>query len=198
MKISSLVLSASVTALLTACAAPRLPDNVATSPDGKYVDRMTFKHATVLQADEAYGRMKTCIAEHVSNEGVELGDSAGSFVGATGNYYQIDRSRTTQGGSTIQATDANTKTVIAKGVIPFSGGAPIKLAHYLKFTARAKASDGAVDFSLSQIGSAQESTGYLSNSGFSPLGIWAGSPAQDAYVAAEQLSSRVFSCIDES
>lgn len=185
------------TSLLVGCAAPRLPENVGVSSDGRYVERMAFNQATTLPTETVYGRMKTCIAEYISNEGVDLTDSAGSFVGLSGKHYQIDRARTTQGGSTIQAEDRGTKTIIAKGAVPYSGGAPIKLAHYLKFTVRAKATDGNIELLLSQITSAQESTGYATNRGFSPLGTWAGSTAGDAYSAAKSLSDQVFACVSQ-
>lgn len=180
------------------CATPQLPKNVMLSADGKFVDRMIFEKKTEQQADAAYGHLKTCIAEHVNNEGVELSDSSGSFFGAaTGNYYQVDNTRTTQGGQAIQTADDNTRTIIAKGVIPFAGGPMIPVGQYLKFTMRATAEDNSLKIAMSQIAVAQESTGNISNRGFSPLGVYPGSPADSAYAAADQLSAAIGNCVNQ-
>lgn len=178
------------------CAAPQLPQNVALSSDGKFVDRMTFETKTEQPAPAVYGHLKTCIAEHVSNEGVTLSDSSSSFVGpATGNYYRVDSAQTTQGGQAVQMIDDSTRTVIAKGSLPFSA-MPL-VDNYMRFTMRATAEDSGLKIALSQITEAQASTGAFPNTGFSPLGTFAGSGADNAYAAANQLVATIASCVDQ-
>lgn len=177
---------------------PRLPENVTLTQDRKYVEKVVFHHPTSRSADSVFSQLKLCTAEHISNEGVQLRDSSGSFVGATGRYYEINKSKTTQGAATVQMVDDNAKSVIAKGIVPYAGTDFLSLPHYLKFTARMSVQPGQIGMSVSQISIAQESTGSMSNPGFFPLGTWAGSGAGVAYSALEHLSEEIFSCVNSN
>ncbi|WP_193315761.1 hypothetical protein, partial [Klebsiella pneumoniae] len=67
-----------------------------------------------------------CIARNVTNNGVQLNDSSSSFVGAyTGNYYNIEKSTTIQGGEVINTAASSSDIVVANGTTSYQYDAGI-------------------------------------------------------------------------
>lgn len=187
---------------LTGCAQNvRMPENVELTPANagrpQYVLAINFSADTAISPIDGYRKARLCIAEKISNDTVTLADSSHSFIGpATGRYYQIDSAHPVAGGATLQASDDELKTVIAKGSTHYSAG-PSLLAidYYLKFTIRFTAEQNRLSIKFTDITQAQADTGSMPNTGFGPLGTFWGATAPDAYKAAEQVANTIFQCV---
>ena len=196
-RVSRHSLTVALVAALTACATPgQLPDRVHTvtgSSGGTYIARVDFSY--VPPQPRSFSQLKLCIAEHVHQQGAQLSDTAGSFVGAaTGTYYQVNRSQTVIGGPVFKYIDEGATTLVASGLTrtESSGGLVVDL---VRFDLKAATGPQGLTLVFSQIERAQQNTGGTANDGFGPVGTWAGARAPGVYTALEHLADRLKACL---
>lgn len=188
-------------AVLTGCVnAPisDLPSNVTlTEPQSYYGSKVQMVEAVTFErSGKGMQNPSTCVSLTVDNSEVTLSDSSGSFVGpATGIYYDFGSSRTEGGGSTLQHTDNKTGIVVAKGVTEYSSGALIPIGHAVRYKLLVAPLEEKTVLQFKDIEQAQKSTGSVKNTGFKPLGSWAGAGTMAAYDAMKQQADKVLDCI---
>ena len=181
---------------LAGCATPTLPPNARTTTAGgvTLVDQIDFSYAKPAPAD--FGQLKLCALQVVSNDAVTLQDSAGSFVGRfTGIYYQTDHRQTAGGGATLKYVDDQRRTLIANGTViaPPGGGFLSPLA--IRFELKASTSANQVGLVFYKLEQSQQRTGFLANTGFSPVGVWSGSRADAVYMKLQEQAEAIKSCM---
>ncbi|EPY7259127.1 hypothetical protein ACXEJA_003559 [Klebsiella pneumoniae] len=144
-------------------------------------------------------RVKLCIARNVTNNGVQLNDSSSSFVGAyTGNYYNIEKSTTIQGGEVINTAASSSDIVVANGTTSYQYDAGIVMVErVVKFTMDITPSATGIKYTFSNIQQAQKDTGAASNSGFAPIGVWKAAGGYQAINALDNISSEINKCMSE-
>lgn len=145
----------------------------------------TFTH----DGAASLGKMPMCIAKNVSNDGVAMSDSHGSFVGAyTGTYYNVQRNYEVGGGSVLQyvspdATQvlANGETKVTRALVVFS----------VKFMVDAKDDGAKRTYEFTKITQAGTNNGY----GYHPVGTNAGAGAGSVLSSLKTLSAQIDACL---
>lgn len=140
----------------------------------------------------SFPKLKLCVAENVTNRAVTLNDSAGSFVGATGRYYQFNNSQSVGGGSVFKYADDSLATLIATGTTSFNAAL---IGYVIRFDLKAAVDGNKVALVFSDISRAQQSTGFLRNDGFSPVAAVPGVRAPDVVAALEAVAAKIKSCL---
>ena len=181
--------------IFVGCAATPMPENVQTRPyrgSNQIID--TIDHSFFAAESPSFSQVKICEVETVRNDEVGLEDSSRSFVGAyTGNYYNVESREKVGGGNTIRLIDEQSSTIIASGVSPFTHAL---LTNYLRYDVKLSPTEnGSVIMIFSRLVHAQIDTGYLSNSGFGPVGTWAGTGAPVVLETIEQVATSLKNCI---
>jgi hypothetical protein len=174
-----------------------LPSNVTTKPFGggnnKAID--TIDYAFSISTPIQFSRVKMCVVENITNNEVQLSDSAGSFVGRSGTYYQAHNGSTVQGGDVFKYVDDTAKSLVARGSINRRAGfgGIIRLA--IRFDVEISVSDANIKIKMLHIDEAMTSTGSASNDGFRPIGIWTGSMYKKDIVALDGLADQLNACL---
>jgi len=173
-----------------------LPQNVSLNSNN-YIDRINFDYFTQQNDIDAFKMAKVCIAENITNEEVFLKDSSKSFVGSyTGHYYNISSKTQIDGSSVIRMVEDDLKTIIARGMHEYSVTVCLlPLAQYLRYTVKMVFNQKILKIQFTKIERAQKNTGYLSNSGFDPVGNWPGARPEEVYTQLEMLSESLWSCV---
>lgn len=173
-----------------------LPPNVTTKPfqggHNMVIDAIdySFQNANPVQ----FSRVKMCIAENVTNDGVRLSDHAGSFVGYGGTYYQTHNSSTVQGGDVFKYVDDASKSLVARSSIGRRSGFGGLIGLSIRFDLEASVAGTNVNMKMMHVGQAQTNTGSLSNDGYQPIGIWTGSMYKKDIQALDDLASQLKAC----
>jgi len=140
------------------------------------------------------GDIPGCVAATVSNQGQTLSDSSGSFFGAyTGNYYRSEQSSQVAGGSVIEYVAPDGGSVVASGSTEYSAGALVSRA--VRFKLSVKQQGDGRKYRYTGIQQAQSNTGAAANTGFTPVGAWAGANPDMALASLERLTDSIESCI---
>lgn len=144
---------------------------------------------------EPIGRVaEFCAASTFSVDEFVASDASGSFVGAyTGTYYQFgNRERIVGDGSVVKVMDAEAARGLFVGREFYRRGLVNNVLDY-----RAVFRGGADGYTLTfqDLKTAQKSTGSMPNSGFTPLGTWEGSGAEDALTSIDAAAARFQDCM---
>lgn len=152
-------------------ATEQLPSNVTTKLYGgtsnKVIDAIDYSFPSSRPID--FSRVKMCIVENVTNNGVQLSDHAGSFVGYGGTYYRSHNSSTVQGGEVFKYVDDASKSLVAGGSISRRGGFGGLLGLSIRFDLEVSLTDSQVKMRMMHIEQAMTSTGSSSNDGYGPI-----------------------------
>lgn len=198
--ISRLTTRAIIPMILASCAImppPTLPPNVTAEPGAgghHYLQAATYqfvKRKTDRQKIEA------CTAINVSNGEVTLGDTSSSFIGTySGNYYQINNSKTSAGGNAM--IYASKGLVVANGVtsITHTTGSiiPVNITNFIRFKLTIDYREDQGIMLFNDMESAQASTGTLPNTGFRPIGVWDGARPLQHIAGIEKVAQQLKKC----
>ena len=184
-------------AFLTACvsATNNLPPNLETEAGaggGQYIRHVYFDYTS----NEPTGLelAKQCIAVNVDNRTQVITDSSSSWVGPyTKNYYQHGSTTAVAGGQVVESVSKTLNSIVASGNMPYSIGLTNDL---LRFKLILSLGEKGARISFINIQRAQQSTGLLTNDGFSPVGVWLGSRYESAYEAIDKKASALAQCMN--
>ena len=141
-----------------------------------------------------FARIKMCVAENVTNNGVQLSDHAGSFVGYSGTYYQAHNGSTVQGGDVFKYVDDASKSLVASGSIGRRGGFGGLIGLSIRFDFEASVSGTTMNMKMIHVEEAMTNTGSASNDGYHPIGVWTGSMYKKDITALNDLASQLRAC----
>ncbi|WP_392564601.1 hypothetical protein RHO13_03825 [Orbus wheelerorum] len=135
-----------------------------------YLNTYTVK-ANVLKPMQ---NVKACVLQYVDNQDVQLSDTSKSFVGASsGNLYNVNSSYNSAGGDSVKYADKD--LLVVKGITQYRNPQSfIPITNYVRYTLSVKQKADGISYVFSNITQAQASTGYMANSGFTPIGDWDG------------------------
>lgn len=176
-----------------------LPANVKTtkgSYNGDYIDSIDFSFNT--DKSPTFSQAKLCVAENISNNDITLRDSADSYVGAyTGTYYQNTNTQNIQGKQTFKYVDEDLSTIIANGTVSTNkDGVFAFIKDIIRYEVKLSTKDKEkVSLEFKNITRAQESTGSVTNNGFTPVGVWAGAGTMSTYSALENSANKLKNCL---
>lgn len=103
-----------------------------------------------------------CVAQNVQNKSVTLADSSGSFLGASGTYYQIDKAREAGGGSVIKYVSDDRQSVLAQGSAGYQFLMPLgPIDESVRFDLKAQAMPDRLVLGFSNLERAQLATGVV-------------------------------------
>lgn len=141
--------------------------------------------------------MGVCLATHIHNSSVQLSDSSRSFVGSyTGNYYNINSSRSEAAEQPVRFISANGSDAVVRGQTSYTytyGLAAI--TRVVRFTLNIKQSAKENRYSFSNIEAAQTSTGILPNNGFTQFYDMAVLYPERAYDGLSNLTEVINGCL---
>lgn len=158
--------------------------------DGSYLKSLTITKS----GDFKTGKMPSCVASTVRNDSVSLNDASGSFVGTyTGRYYSAETNRETGGGSVIQYVSPDETTVVAKGATGYVSAMIARSVRYTMMMQELK--DGGREYKFSGIQQAQLSTGYMANSGYSPVHTMIGGGSEEVAESLKAVADELEICI---
>jgi len=190
----NIILAVAAVVVLSGCAYSRMPE--LSKYQAEYVPDYSAElvSAVVFKRPGSSGDLVQCIAETVSNQGVTLRDSAGSFVGAaTGRYYSASNSAHVGGGEVLQYVSADGRSVVANGSTQYSSGMLVSRSVRFKLSAQQKADERVYRFAdLSQ---AQLNTGSAANYVYGGIGAWSGANPDLALASLEQVASNIEACL---
>ena len=164
--------------------------------DAEFAPYSSSEAVTAVQfhRDGLGGDIPACVAETVSNQGETLADSSGSFVGAyTGNYYNVQRSSHSAGGSVLEHVAQDGKSVVASGSVRYSAGALVTRS--VRFKLALKQSDSGRIYRFSSLGQAQLDTGAAANNGYTPIGSWSGANPDLALASLSKVTDEIERCL---
>jgi hypothetical protein len=175
-----------------------LPSNVTTRSfnggGSQAVDTIDYSFSADRLVE--FSRVKSCIASNITNNEVQLSDSAGSFVGAyTGNYYRTRNSATVQGGGIFKYIDDTSKNLVAHGSISRQGGFGGIISLSIRFDLEMAVEGTSVRMRMLHIEEAMKDTGSATNDGFRPIGVWTGSMYKKDIEALGSVADQLKSCI---
>lgn len=167
-----------------------LPDNVTLRPSGSrsgdYIDTVTVKAGAA-----SFSRLKLCLAQNVSNPSLLITggvDAPMTFAGS--NKTQT---AAIQGGNIFKYQDEGERTAIVMGSV--EGARVVLSRRIIRFEMTAVAGDDHTLLRFTNIEHATENTGAVANSGFIPVGAWAGAKPESVIHALDGLAQRVASCL---
>lgn len=141
--------------------------------------------------------MGACLATHVNNSSVQLSDSSRSFVGSyTGNYYNINSSRSESAEQPVRFISANGSEAVVRGQTSYTytyGLAAI--TRVVRFTLNIKQSPTVNRYTFGNIEAAQTNTGVVANTGFSPFYDVASLYPERAYDGLSKLTEIINGCL---
>jgi len=188
----TIVLAAGIA--LSGCAYSRMPElgqyqaEYVSASSAELVEGVVFTRPG--KADD----LPECIAATVSNQGETLSDSSGSFVGAyTGNYYNVQRSTNTAGGSVIEYASPDGRSVVASGLTRYNANALV--ARSVRFKLSVKQGESGRIYRYGNLGQAQLNTGSVANNGYNPIGAWAGANPNLALDSLSRLTDNIERCL---
>jgi hypothetical protein len=188
--------SGSVLPATGASAKDQLPPNVTTRPYGagknQVIDAIDYSFSASKPVE--FSRIKMCIASNLTNDEVQLRDSAGSFVGNSGTYYRTENKQTVQGGGIFKYVDDSSKSLVARGSVSRQGGLGGIISLAIRFDLEVSAEANAVKMRMLHIEAAMKNTGSASNDGFKPVGVWAGSMYKKNILALNGVADQLKSC----
>lgn len=167
-----------------------LPANV-TVRDNRVVDKVDWSFSPGKPVD--FSKVKRCVAVNLTNDEIQLKDSAGSWVGpATGNYYQKSNSSTVAGRDIFKIVDDQGKFLVAQGWID----KPVFAFRWiLRFDMEVAVEGESVKMVMRNIKLAMSNTGSSSNDGFSDLNT--SYRFKQNYSTLEEAANTVKGCISE-
>ena len=173
-----------------------LPPNVTTKLYGNSKNSVidSIDYSFPISKPVEFARIKMCIASNVTNNGVVLKDSAGSFVGRTGNYYQTHNAQSIQGGGIFKYVDDASKSLVAQGSVGRQGGLGGIIGLSIRFDLEVTGETNAVKMRMLHIEQAMKNTGYSSNDGYMPVGVWGGSMYKKNILALNGVAEQLKSC----
>lgn len=140
------------------------------------------------------GDLPRCIAETVSNQGETLSDSSGSFVGAyTGNYYNVERGTHVGGGSVIEYAAPDGRLVVASGSTRYAVNSLVSRS--VRFKLSVRQADAGRQYQYGSLAQAQLDSGAVANTGYNPIGAWAGANPDLALKALQGVTDEIESCL---
>ena len=188
------IISLSAALLLCACTTVwKAPDNVKIrgNKDTAYLDVADFSYKPAQPVD--FSKLKTCIAESVTNRAVTLTDSANSFSRPLmGVHYSGSNSHTIPGGDIFKMLDEPRRTLFASGNTSSHIDSSNDVA---QFDLHASLSDDGVTLKFINITSAQRFSGMIRNEGFAPVELSTGARTQVVYDALQDVANRIKTCL---
>lgn len=189
--------------------APVLPASF-TTKDGaynaQYIDKARFEFPAP-NVESFTDRVARCGVSNLSIDSFIAKDTSKSWVGpATGRLYQSGNRSTVAGGEVLKySSEAEGVVILAgreqygennMGVIGVLGdptGDTFK--KQLDFDIEIAKSGATYSMVFSNMKRAQQSTGSLENNGFTPIGVWKGSQADEIVPIIERTASTLNDCI---
>lgn len=140
-------------------------------------------------------KIKVCIVRSISNDDVVLDGSSSVTNSAFTSSIYVKNQVVASGGSVVNEAASSANSAVANGTTSYYFdvmGMPIE--RVVKFTLDIDGSGGGVKYTFTNIKQAQKDTGTLTNSGFSPIGSWAGAGPYQAAQALEKIAIEVNNC----
>lgn len=205
-------LLASCALLVSSCVStqvPIMPDNyvlVSGRHDADYVAKVLFEFPAP-SVDDFTDRAIRCGLSNLTVRGFVATDAASTWVGpATGTVYSSGTRRLVEGGDVVQRVSVEENRVTLKGreaYKSFDFGIVGAIADptgesyksQLGFSVDIVLTGDTYQMVFMDLMRAQQSTGYLENNGFSPIGVWEGSRADEIVPVIEAVASRLNNCI---
>ena len=138
------------------------------SNEYKYLNTYTINGNT----NKSMNDINVCTIQNIRDRDVVLSDSADSFVGKTGNYYNLNSS---------MKSNKNGRQYIGDNVIVIDGlthyqnpQSFIPITNYVRYTLSIRKNDNNITYLFNNITQAQATTGAIPNNGFNPVGNWDG------------------------
>jgi len=184
------LLTCAVSLVLTGCGTVSVPDNVKTA--GDYINNIRYSHTPAVD----FAKVKQCVALNISNDNVRLTDNNGSFVGQyTGRYYNINNSHTDFAPNTLVTIDEFHRYLIVNGNTYYTARM-IGNAVRFKLQIQVRPNNNEINLLFDNITRAQLNTGSLSNTGFTPVGVWYGAGTEDVIKAIDIVKNNLTDCFN--
>lgn len=183
-----------------------LPEYVTTvtpnpnNPKQSYVDKVN--KIIQVNSDSSFNSVKLCAIETFSSQDVSLSDAAGSFVGRSGKYYNLESSITIPENVNVKYIDESSKTLIMQGVsslvIKNNQVSFVPVSVYVRYDAKIILNNDQVILTFQNIKRAFKNTGSLSNHGFTQVGTWFGGQSTEIVAELDKLAEQYNQCINST
>ena len=189
--------------------APQLPSNFTTTTgtyDAQYVDMAKFEYSAPA-ADDFKDKAARCGISNLSVDSFVAKDASQSWIGpATGRLYNDGTNTVFEGSDVLRYVSDTQDVVILKGREKFgknkmgliglvSDPSGESFKSQLDFIVELAKSGDVYSITFSEIKRADQSTGYIENSGFSPIGVWKGSRAEEIVPVIESVAEKLNACM---
>ncbi|HDH1380079.1 lipoprotein [Klebsiella sp. GB_Kp060] len=166
---------------------------VALENNGTYEFLKSYQKSLSGKLNE--GKIKVCIVRSISNDDVILdGSSSVTNSSFTSSVY-VKNQVVASGGSVVNEAASSENSAVANGTTSYYFdvmGMPIE--RVVKFTLDIDGSGSGIKYTFTNIKQAQKDTGTLTNSGFSPIGSWAGAGPYQTIQALDKIVTDINSC----
>lgn len=181
-------------ALLGGCASVQVPPNVQLFQRGDgagMIEAIDFSY--IPEKLPEFGKLKLCVAQSVQNDSTVL--HGGKTIYTPFGTVTGRESDVVGGGSVFKYIDDEHQQLVASGTA--SGGTdPLGIVSYkIRYQLQAGLQGGSVQLRFSDIKQAATDSGTMENSGFTPVGTWAGGRAMKVYSAVQMEAENVKACV---
>lgn len=188
---------------------PVLPANFTTVTgeyNAQYVDKVRFDFPTPL-ADNFTDRVARCGVSNLTMESFVASGGVRTWIGpASGQVYSTDNQSIVAGGDVLKFVSEAEQIVVLNGREKYGSnklGLLGKMADpsgesfksQLDFNIDVAKTSAGYSMTFSKLRRAQQSTGYAANDGFSPIGVWKGSRADEIVPVIESVAKALNDCI---
>ena len=181
-------------ALLAACSTSRMAALSQYQVDYSPWATAESVSAVAFERKGRAGNLPLCVAAVVSNTGETLSDSSNSFFGAySGNYYNIQKSVQAAGGDVLQFVSSDASSLVATGSVRYEASALVHRS--VRFKLVAQQDESGRNYRFSDLAQAQINTGAAANTGYGPIGSWAGANPDLALGALGRVADEIERCL---
>ena len=159
------------------------------SNEYKYINTYTINGNTNRPMDD----INVCTIQNIRDQDVVLSDNTNSFVGITGNYYNL---------TSTTKSYKNGRQYIGDNVIVIDGltdyqnpQALIPIKNYVRYTLSIRKDDDNISYQFNNITQAQSTTGSIPNNGFNPVGNWDGANPSIILKALTAEAQKINNCL---
>ncbi|WP_341706536.1 hypothetical protein [Halopseudomonas sp.] len=184
----------SMASMIAGCASSRMP--VLNQYEVDYLPWASAEsvNAVSFERSGGSGNLAMCVAAVVGNSGETLTDSSNSFFGAyTGNYYRVEKSVQTGGGQVLEYVSPDNNAVVASGSERYQASSLVTRS--VRFKLSAKQAGSLRQYRFSDLAQAQLDSGAAANTGYGPIGSWAGANPDLAVQALVRVTDEIESCL---
>ncbi|EAT6751242.1 hypothetical protein AAFW77_002395 [Salmonella enterica] len=140
-------------------------------------------------------KIRVCIVRSISNDDVILDGSSSVTNSTLTSSIYVKNQVVSSGGSVVNEAASSANSAVANGTTSYYFdvmGMPIE--RVVKFTLDIDVSGSGIKYTFTNIKQAQKDTGALTNSGFNPVGSWAGAGPHQVVQALDKIAVDINSC----